>query len=150
MPSIRLLEIDEAGFVTDYAGVLSETAESVLQATKAFYSKIGFRRPWISYVAECDGRLVGCCSFKSQPHNGSVEIAYFTFPDHEGRGVATFMAGELTAIARSTGEDPQITAQTLPDRNASHRVLEKLGLLPIGVIDHPEDGPVLEWRLPRD
>ena len=38
-------------------------------------------------------------------------------------------------------------AQTLPERNASHRILEKLGFRHITTIDHPEDGTVWEWQL---
>ncbi len=39
--------------------------------------------------------------------------------------------------------------QTVPERNASHRVLENLGFEPAGAVEHPEDGTVLEWRLMR-
>jgi RimJ/RimL family protein N-acetyltransferase len=40
-----------------------------------------------------------------------------------------------------------VAAQTLPERNASHRVLEKLGFEAVETVDHPEDGMVLEWQL---
>jgi hypothetical protein len=39
-----------------------------------------------------------------------------------------------------------VFAQTLPERNASHRILEKLGFEAVGTINHPEDGEVLEWQ----
>jgi ribosomal-protein-alanine N-acetyltransferase len=40
-----------------------------------------------------------------------------------------------------------VTAQTLPERNASHRILGKLAFRHLGIVDHPEDGTVWEWRL---
>jgi RimJ/RimL family protein N-acetyltransferase len=40
-----------------------------------------------------------------------------------------------------------VAAQTLPERNASHRVLEKLGFRHVETIEHPEDGTVWEWQL---
>lgn len=53
------------------------------------------------------GVAVGTCGFKSSPDQGRVEIAYFTFPDFEGRGLATAMAGELLAIAIGSVEHPE-------------------------------------------
>lgn len=32
----------------------------------------------------------GSCSFAGQPQNGGVEIAYWTFQEFEGQGMATF------------------------------------------------------------
>jgi RimJ/RimL family protein N-acetyltransferase len=75
-----------------------------------------------------------------------VEIAYFTFPGNEGRGIATRMASELVAIARQNGVRA-VKAQTLPRENASTRILEKLGFSKAGSVRHPEDGEVWEWRL---
>ena len=43
-----------------------------------------------------------------------------------------------------------MAAQTLPGRNASHRVLENLGFLHVATLDHPEDGTIWEWQLPSD
>jgi RimJ/RimL family protein N-acetyltransferase len=40
-----------------------------------------------------------------------------------------------------------VAAQTLPEHNASHRILEKLGFWHVDTIDHPEDGTVWEWHL---
>ncbi|WP_435019831.1 GNAT family N-acetyltransferase [Tundrisphaera sp. TA3] len=88
-------------------------------------------------------RLVGTCGFKDGPGaDGSVELAYFTFPPYEGRGHATAMASELRARAC----DRPVIAHTLPERNASCRVLEKAGFIHIGTFDDPEDGPVWRWR----
>jgi len=52
------------------------------------------------------------------------------------------MAAELVTIARQHDSAVVVAAQTLPQRNASHRVLEKLGFRHVETIDHPEDGIV--------
>lgn len=49
------------------------------------------------------GRYVGACAFKSATTEIGVEIAYFTFPEFECKGIATQMARELVAIAESAG-----------------------------------------------
>jgi RimJ/RimL family protein N-acetyltransferase len=141
-----LLPISEDGSVPGYDGEHTAELSEILQHTVAFYARVGFAAPWISYLAVDGTDAVGICSFKSPPSNGRVEIAYFTFPPFEGRGIATEMASRLIGIACS-GEDPvSVFAQTLPERNASHRILEKLGFEAVGTINHPEDGEVLEWQ----
>jgi hypothetical protein len=57
------------------------------------------------------------------------------------------MAAELVAIARQRDSSVLVAAQTLPERNASHRILEKLGFRHVDTLDHPEDGRVWEWHL---
>jgi RimJ/RimL family protein N-acetyltransferase len=146
---MRLLPISENGSVPGYEGARTAGLSELLRQTVAFYSRVGFVIPWISYLAIEGSTAVGCCSFKSRPANGCVEIAYFTFPQHEGRGIATEMASRLVAIASSSPDPVCVTAQTLPERNASHRILEKLGFEAVGTLEHPEDGIVLEWQLVR-
>jgi [ribosomal protein S5]-alanine N-acetyltransferase len=122
----------------------------VLQATAQLYQAAGFVPPWICYLALAHDTPVGTCGFKSAPKDGRVEIAYFTFPGYEGKGIATQMARRLVAVALDAQPGVVVAAQTLPDRNASHRVLEKLGFMCIGSLQHPEDGKVLEWQKPRE
>ena len=118
----------------------------VCTSTMAIYPSDGPAMPWVGYLAEVDGEWVGSCAFKSPPVDGAVEIAYFTFPGHEGRGYAARMARELVTLAREHGA-AQIRAQTLPEPNASTRILEKLGFRWAGAVQHPEDGTVWEWQL---
>ena len=147
--SVSLIQIDRDGTPHGYAGTLPEVAHEVLRATVELYGTVGFEEPWIGYLALAEGTPVGTCAFKSLPHDGRVEIAYFTFPDFEGRGFATAMAAELLAIARRD-RSVVVAAQTLPERNASHRVLEKLGFRHVETLEHPEDGTVWEWRLTEE
>jgi [ribosomal protein S5]-alanine N-acetyltransferase len=112
------------------------------------YARRGFVEPWVGYLALEAGEWVGGCGFAAPPVAGEVEIAYFTFPGHEGRGVATQMATallDLTAEAAAQGGF-EFIAHTLPEENASTSILKKLGFVHEGVIDHPEDGPVSKWR----
>jgi RimJ/RimL family protein N-acetyltransferase len=107
----------------------------------------GFVPPWIGYVATSAGHAVGTCAFKAAPADGRVEIAYFTFPEFEGRGIATAMATQLVALARAHRPGVIVAAQTLPERNASNAILEKLGFKRAGTAIDAEAGEVWEWRL---
>lgn len=100
--------------------------------------------PWTGYLVQVGEAFVGTCAFKGVPVHGQVEIAYFTFPDFEGRGIATRMAQHLLEVAAASGVR-SLRAQTLPERNASTRILEKLGFTWVGPVRHPDDGDVWEW-----
>jgi ribosomal-protein-alanine N-acetyltransferase len=105
--------------------------------------------PWVGYltVDKTSRTIVGTCAFKGNPNRQkSVEIAYFTFPDHEGKGYATAMAKALIQIALSHPESPHIIAHTLPRPNASTKVLQKVGMKFAGDVIDPEDGPVWRWQ----
>ena len=144
---VSLIPIDRDGIPRGYAGAMPEVTSEVFRSTVELYTTVGFEEPWIGYLALADETPVGTCGFKSPPRDGRVEIAYFTFPEVEGRGFASAMATELVAIARQHRSSVVVVAQTLPGRNASHRILEKLGFRHVDTIDHPEDGTVWEWQL---
>jgi ribosomal-protein-alanine N-acetyltransferase len=145
---IRLIAIGSAGVPSESVPSLSKVAKEVCEKTTSLYRSVGFHLPWIGYLALSEGSIVGTCAFTSPPREGKVEIAYFTFPGFEGRGLATAMAEALIDIARQTDATVEITAQTLPEPNASHRILRKLGFELFRTVDHPDDGKVWEWRLP--
>jgi RimJ/RimL family protein N-acetyltransferase len=148
MPGVRLIPIDRDGTAADARDELAEPMSAAMRKTAEHYRRSGFEPPWIGYLALADpANVVGLCSFKSAPNDHRVEIAYFTLPAFEGQGFATAMATELVAVAHRTDPRVQITAQTLPQRNASHRVLEKLGFHHAATLEHPEDGTVWEWRM---
>jgi [ribosomal protein S5]-alanine N-acetyltransferase len=144
---VSLIPIDRDGTPRGYSGSLPEPASEVSRATAELYARAGFEEPWIGYLALVDGTPVGACGYKAKPQDGRVEIAYFTFPEFEGRGYASAMAARLVAIAREHDASVMVAAQTLPERNASHRILEKVGFRYVRTIDHPEDGKVWEWQL---
>ena len=142
-----LIPIGRDGTALGYGGELTDVAREVVHSTVALYEKAGFTEPWIGYFAVCGSMLVGTCAFKSPPSDGRVEIAYCTFPEFEGQGVATSMAREIVALAVSRAPESVVAAQTLPGPNASHRILEKIGFRHVSTLDHPDDGEVWEWHL---
>jgi [ribosomal protein S5]-alanine N-acetyltransferase len=124
----------------------SELLISVCESTVAMYSSGAPIMPWIGYLAEERGTIVGTCAFKTPPDSDGVEIAYFTFPGYEGQGVATRMASRLVEIAVQQGV-LRLRAQTLPQPSASTRILEKLGFTFVGTVVHGQDGNVWTWEL---
>ena len=143
---LQLIAITQDGKLAEPVVSMSALASQVVEATTQLYKAVGYEPPWIGYLAIENGSCVGSCAFKSPPTNNRVEIAYFTFPGHESRGVATQMASALIRIA--TNEAPAVTvaAQTLPEENASTSVLKKLQFSFVGCVEHPEDGLVWEWQ----
>lgn len=145
---MKLVAITRDGTPDEPIADLPAEANGVLEATRSLYGRSGYVPPWVGYLVTEDGVCVGTCAFKTAPVRGRVEIAYFTFPAHEGRGVATRMAGALVELARRTAADVRITARTLPERNASTSVLRRTGFAFDGEVEDPEDGTVWEWHLP--
>jgi RimJ/RimL family protein N-acetyltransferase len=87
--------------------------------------------------------LVGWGGFKGAPNDGVIELGYEIAESHRGRGLATAAVRAMLAEAFA---DPTVTAaiaHTLPRRNASNRVLEKVGFQFDG--DDAEDADTV-WR----
>lgn len=118
---------------------------ALCESNLANYPAAGAKPPWMAYLAEESGSCVGACAFKAPPDDDGVEIAYFTFPENEGQGVATRMAAALIAIAAEHGVQA-VRASSLPDNRASGRVLDKLGFERVGSLKHPEAGELWAWR----
>jgi ribosomal-protein-alanine N-acetyltransferase len=133
-------------------GVAVDVIRGVAEQNLALFARNGVTSPpWSGFVAvdRVSQTIVGVCGFTSSPDaEGLVEIAYFTFPSFEGRGVATRMAADLIEAAAAAGGVRRIIAHTLPEKNASGRVLEKSGFMRIGEVVHPEDGTVWRWERP--
>lgn len=94
--------------------------------------------------------LVGSGGFKGEPVDGAVEFGYEIAPEFENQGYATEAARAMIGQAFSHPEVEYVLAHTLPERNASTRVLEKAGLKLVGTIDDPDDGPVWRWHVSGD
>jgi RimJ/RimL family protein N-acetyltransferase len=103
--------------------------------------------PWCGYIGWQGGVPMGFGGFVSPPDAAQVaEIGYLTFPAHEGRGVASAVAGGLIAIARAQGL-ASVIAHTLPAHNASTKVLERNGFVRDGEAQDPDEGTVWRWRI---
>jgi RimJ/RimL family protein N-acetyltransferase len=79
------------------------------------------------FVAENPPELVGWGGFKGPPGDGVVEIGYEVAEARQGRGLATAAARAMVAEAFADERVTMVIAHTLAERNASNRVLEKVG-----------------------
>jgi RimJ/RimL family protein N-acetyltransferase len=130
--------VDSSGVREQLAAVVKMTPKAILDAGE-----------WGTFfLYDRDTRQVaGSCGFKSPPtRSGKVEIAYFTFPPHEGKGFATAAVNMLVALALESIDVAEVIAHTLPEPNASTHVLEKCAFVRAGDYNDPEDGAVWRWR----
>ena len=151
--TLQLLQSDMEKFCTLHgvrigpnAGILLDV---VAQTTK-FMTSTGGDPKWFGYLAIDNGtkQIVGTCAFKGAPtKEKSVEIAYFTFPEFERKGYATAMASMLVQTAWSSPEVDSVIAHTLPEPNASTKILQKIGMKFVGEVIDPEDGRVWRWSV---
>jgi RimJ/RimL family protein N-acetyltransferase len=129
-------------------------------ADKAQFSPVWLTRlassptvdPWVhgySLVERGSDEVVGSCGFKGPPIDGVVEIAYGVSPEQRSRGYATEAAAALVAFAFRREDVRVVRAHTLPDADASQRVLAKCGFERVGEVDDPEDGPVVRFEKRR-
>lgn len=106
--------------------------------------------PWIhgfALIHRASGSVIGRCGFKGPPDaDGVVELAYGVAPAHQGNGYATEAAEALAAYAFGDSQVRLVRAHTLPEPNASGRVLTKCGFRRVGEVVHPEDGLVWRWE----
>lgn len=150
MEAVRLVQIDSSGHPAEPVEALPEVAREVCAVSAYLYETAGFIPPWVGYLAIVDGQCVGTCAFKAPPEKGRVEIAYFTFPGFEGRGIASTMVSGLLELAQRPGAGVDVVAQTLPEPNAANAILRKHGFRFVGTVNHPQDGLVWEWQRPAD
>ena len=95
------------------------------------------------FVAGDPPELVGWGGFKGPPAGGVVELGYEIAAGRQGRGLATEATRAMLAEAFADDRVTKVIAHTLPERNASTRVLEKAGFACEGLFT--EDGQVV-WR----
>ncbi len=95
------------------------------------------------FVARDPLELVGWGGFKGPPKDGVVEVGYEIAEARRGRGLATAATRAMLAEALADERVTAVIAHTLPERNASNRVLEKAGFRSDG--EAQEDDEVV-WR----
>ena len=121
-----------------------------LEALRNAAAQRGGPNPWrhgFFIIEKESGEIVGGAGFKGAPDAaGMVEIAYGVVPSREGRGYATEAARALIHFASNDARVRTIRAHTLPEANASTRVLAKCGFVHVGPVVDPEDGPVWRWE----
>ncbi|MEO0895265.1 MAG: GNAT family N-acetyltransferase [Bacteroidota bacterium] len=120
--------------------------QDVLKGSIHLFEKVGYLPPFVGYGVSLDGQWVGTGAFKGPPQNNKVEIAYYTFPEFEGKGMGSAICKHLVSLAKKAQPELDIMAQTLPKESASSSILKKNGFKKIGEFIHPEDGKVWEWK----
>ena len=124
-----------------------EVSEAFLARLRSAVSADSWRDGF-GIVQLAENRVIGLCSFNGPPDaEGAVEISYGIAPGYAGRGYATEAAQLLVAEAFSSARVRRVRAHTLPEHNASTRVLEKCGLKHCGELVHPVDGPIWRWEM---
>ena len=101
------------------------------------------------FVHEADAALIGVGGFKGEPADGVVEFGYAVAPAYRGRGLALEAARGLRDHALACADVHTVQAHTLPEANASTRILRGLGLEKREALFDPEDGEIWRWTLER-
>src|SRR5438132_12320470 len=110
--------------------------------------------PWkfgFAIVHKIDNLVIGMCGFTGPPDSdGAAEIAYSIAPSYQGKGYATEAARALIDYAISDRRVRAIRAHTLPQVNASTRVLEKCGFKKTCEVVDSENNLVWRWERETD
>jgi RimJ/RimL family protein N-acetyltransferase len=145
--SIRLVQCDRHGAPMEPLGVLPPVLQQNCQGTAALFDSIGFEPPWVGYITVDGDQPVGGCAFVGSPKAGSVEIAYYTLHEYEGRGHASHAVARLIEIARQTDPAVLLTAKTLPQDNPSTSILRRNGFNYAGETSDEDIGLAWAWVL---
>lgn len=107
------------------------------------------QKEWWAYMIlhKTDNSLIGIGGYKGAPDcQGVVEIGYGIAPAYRGKGYATEAASTLINNAINIAGVNAVWAHTLPEFNASTKVLQKCGMEMVEEIIDPDDGKVWRWQ----
>lgn len=124
---------------------ISENCQELIQMMDEFYPKVGFNIPWVGYFLLLNNQVVGTAGFTGQPVDNTVEISYWTFKEWEGQGIASMACKELIAIAEKSNPSVTITAKTLPENNASTKILQNNNFKFVEIVQDHEIGDAWLW-----
>ncbi len=128
----------------------STDCQQVINLMDEYYPKIGFNKPWVGYFVFNNNQVVGTGGFTGQPKDGKVEIAYWTFKEFEGQGIASFACKELISISKKTDPTIIITAKSAPVHNTSTKILKNNGFEFSEIVQDDEIGDAWLWTLKTD
>lgn len=117
----------------------------MLAEWQAHWREYGFGY-WAVRLKEDQSQIIGFGGVANRPVAGAIRLnLYFRFgPAVWGRGLATEMAGQALAAARSRDVARPVHALVRPDNHASIAVLKRLGMVMIAEVDDvPEHPPSL-------
>jgi [ribosomal protein S5]-alanine N-acetyltransferase len=124
----------------------SENCQALICIYDEYYPQNGYEPPWTGYFIIKDNEVVGSCGFTKAPVDGVVEIAYWTFPEYEGQGIASFACGELIRMANEADPTVKVIAKTAPDENPSVTILKKYHFSQVGIVQDEEIGDAWLWE----
>jgi RimJ/RimL family protein N-acetyltransferase len=103
------------------------------------------------FIHVADKALIGLGGFKGEANaDGMVEIGYSLAPGYRRQGLATEASQGMIAYAFSHPHVRSVDAHTLPERNPSTMVLQRVGMKFLGAIHDPDDGEIWHWSLKRE
>jgi len=108
--------------------------------------------PWYNWLTILidENTLIGNCGYKGPPKEALVEIGYEVIPAFRGIGLATEIAAVLLDNAFNHPEVNRVIAHTLPEENASCKVLRKCGFHFVSEVEDPVDGLIGRWEVNRE
>ena len=108
--------------------------------------------PWkhgFSITHRATGQNVGSCASKDRRPTATSRSPTASIPTIAARVTRQRRAEALTNFAFSQNI-PTVRAHTLPEANASTRVLTKCGFEFVGEVTDPEDGQVWRWEIKKN
>lgn len=96
-------------------------------------TQAGWLAWYLVWTAGPDRVLVGTAGFKGPPGpDGIVELGYGLVASYQRRGLAPEACSDLIDWALADPAVAMVVAETFPDLRPSIRVMEKLGMTPLG------------------
>jgi [ribosomal protein S5]-alanine N-acetyltransferase len=95
------------------------------------------------------GEAVGVAGLAPPAADGSVEVGYAIYPEHEGHGYATEATGALVEWALTQPGVQRVVATIPLGHGASRRVAEEAGLVQVGSGHDAVAGEVLVYEVRR-
>ena len=90
-------------------------------------------------IEKTNGMHIGDLCFKGLQEDGIAEIGYGILEEYQGQGFAAEAVNAAVMWALQQSGVTRVEAETEPDNQASQRVLEKCGFIPLGI--DGEEGP---------
>lgn len=131
--------IDSAWLEEDGRGLLSYYAYQLREDPQV----VGWGM-WLMQL-NAERRIIGSAGFKGKPdRKGCIEIGYGISPDYRRRGYTFEAVKALIDWAFQQPQVARVTAECLPDNLGSRRILEKAGLMNLGM-----QGMYLKWTVEK-
>ena len=134
--------LDDAPFVLEllndpgWLRNIGDRGVRTLDEARAYIAERFSKTPWF-VVRDATGEPLGMCGLVERDGLDYPDIGYAYLERHSGKGYATEAARVVLAHARETLGHGKIAAITTPENTASQRVLEKIGLRFVQMINLP-------------